>query len=166
MRSLVLVRHAKTEPGGPGVADAERQLTERGHRDAAIAGDWLAAHGPAPDLALVSTAERARQTWSNLSDHLVTAPRSAILRDLYLAPAERILSILQRADEEVVLIVGHNDGLANFARAIVKQPPAHQRFGRYPTGALSVIVFDVEDWALADWGGGRCDAFMIPAELT
>ena len=59
MRRLMLLRHAKTERAQPGVRDRDRKLMKRGRADAPIVGAYLAHHGLAPDLALVSAAERA-----------------------------------------------------------------------------------------------------------
>ena len=61
---LVLVRHAKASSDDPRLADAERPLTDRGRRDAAAVGRWLAARDLRPDLVLCSTSLRTRQTWA------------------------------------------------------------------------------------------------------
>ena len=54
MRRLLLLRHAKTETDSPSGQDQDRRLDERGHRDAAEIGGWIARHSPLPNLALVS----------------------------------------------------------------------------------------------------------------
>lgn len=68
MRRLILLRHAKTEPDAASGKDRDRRLDERGHEDAATIGGWLADHDLVPDLALVSTATRAQQTWTILKN--------------------------------------------------------------------------------------------------
>ena len=65
-RTIIVMRHAKAEQGGP--SDFERQLTDRGMADAAAAGTWLAERGVVPDHALVSAAVRTQQTWEALAD--------------------------------------------------------------------------------------------------
>ena len=62
MRRLILLRHAKTERAQPGERDRDRKLMKRGRADAPIVGAYLAHHDLAPDLALVSPAERASGT--------------------------------------------------------------------------------------------------------
>src|SRR5580658_6810616 len=68
MRRLILFRHAKAEPRGPGEDDFDRPLNERGREDAAIIGRALADQGHRPDLALVSPARRTTETWVNARD--------------------------------------------------------------------------------------------------
>jgi len=63
MRRLMLLRHAKTETDAPSGRDQDRRLDERGRRDAAEIGSWIARHPPFPDLVQVSPAVRAKQTW-------------------------------------------------------------------------------------------------------
>ncbi|MHC2711887.1 phosphohistidine phosphatase SixA [Bradyrhizobium diazoefficiens] len=53
MRRLMLLRHAKTETDAPSGRDQDRRLDDRGHRDAAEIGDWIASHPPFPDTVLV-----------------------------------------------------------------------------------------------------------------
>ena len=65
-RRLVIVRHAKAEAQGP--TDHERRLADRGRADARAGGAWLAATGIRPDLALVSSARRALETYDALSE--------------------------------------------------------------------------------------------------
>ena len=60
MRRLMLLRHAKTETHAPSGRDQDRRLDDRGHRDAAEMGDWIASHPPVPETVLVSHAVRAR----------------------------------------------------------------------------------------------------------
>ena len=82
MAHLILLRHAKAESASSTGRDIDRPLTERGHRDAAIMGRVLAQAGFIPDLALVSTARRAQETWEEASpafpaQALAFAPGSA-----------------------------------------------------------------------------------------
>ena len=63
MRRLLLLRHAKTERAAPGERDRDRKLTTRGRSDAPIIGAYLVRHHFVPDLALVSPARRAAETW-------------------------------------------------------------------------------------------------------
>src|SRR6202042_1576960 len=63
MRRLMLLRHAKTENDAPSGRDQDRRLDDRGRKDAAEIGGFVASHPPFPDYALVSPAVRAHQTW-------------------------------------------------------------------------------------------------------
>ena len=64
MRRLMLLRHAKTERAEPGERDRDRKLMKRGRADAPAIGAYMAHHDLVPDLALVSPAERAQETWA------------------------------------------------------------------------------------------------------
>ena len=68
MRRLMLLRHAKTERAEPGQRDRDRKLTKRGRDDAAVIGAYMARHGLSPDLALVSPAKRAQETWALVAE--------------------------------------------------------------------------------------------------
>src|SRR5690606_21935701 len=81
VRTLVLLRHAKAERP-PGVADADRPLSPRGHADAHAAGAWLKPRFQ-PDLILCSPSKRTRQTWQAVASVLGAAPRVRYERRLY-----------------------------------------------------------------------------------
>src|SRR6476661_7921292 len=92
MRRLMLLRHAKTEHDAPSGRDQERRLDNRGRHDAAEIGGWIGHHPPFPDLALVSPAIRAHQTWEiawEAMRDLVPQPQVELMPELYGAdPAE------------------------------------------------------------------------------
>ena len=112
-RRLVLVRHAKTEQGAP---DRERRLTDRGRRDARELGRWLAAHGVAPDLAVVSPATRAAQTWELAAAELAEAPPVKVDERVYDNTVGDLVAIAATSDEDVhcLVVVGHNPSIEAF----------------------------------------------------
>jgi phosphohistidine phosphatase len=116
MQRLILLRHGKAESVAASGGDFERGLTERGRRDAALIGRVLAAAGMTPDLALVSAARRARETWEQTAPAFPHA-RCESSRLLYLASSEQLAQLAAGATEPVnsLIIVGHNPGLHDFA---------------------------------------------------
>ena len=117
-RRLVLVRHAKAEPGGEG-ADHDRRLTERGLRDAAEAGRWLATAVPRVDEVWCSSAVRAVQTWNAISPS-ISAPAPSVERELYLAGARDLVGRLEKVPAgRTVLLVGHNPTAEQLLAAVV-----------------------------------------------
>ena len=76
MRRLMLLRHAKTERAELGERDRDRKLTKRGRTDAQAIGAYMARHGLVPDLALVSPANRARETWALAADYFAKTTAS------------------------------------------------------------------------------------------
>lgn len=136
-RTLLLLRHA-TAGMAPGAPDHERALTPAGRLEAASAGRAVAPH--APELVLCSSARRALETAQCLG--LPTAP--TVEDELYLAPAESLLARLWQVPDQiaVVLVVGHNPGLARLANAL-DDDPRLQRGLR----CAALAVFTVgEEW--------------------
>lgn len=106
---LVLLRHAKSA-WPDGVADEHRPLNDRGRRDAPAVGRWLAEH-QAVDLALVSPATRARQTWALVAAELPEPPPHRIEPALYFAGPREIVAAAAATGLDTVLVVAHNPDL-------------------------------------------------------
>jgi phosphohistidine phosphatase len=136
-RTLLVLRHAKGVTSGPGVDDLTRELTGRGHKDAAAAGRWLKAAGLAPDHVLCSPAIRTRQTWAGVSAALDGGgPEPDYSRRLYLVGEDELLQFVRESPEGAgtVLTVGHNPASHQLVVDLTGQPvPA------FPTCALAVI---------------------------
>ena len=166
MRRLMLLRHAKSDwPGG--VDDAERPLAQRGRQASPGMGRYMADEGLRPDLAIVSTARRARETWE--------LARPAFLENiverheprLYEARANAILDVIHETESGVhaLLLVGHNPGFHDLALKLIgkaKQADLALLRRKYPTAGLVVIDFDVERWGEVSEGLGRLDRFETP----
>lgn len=162
---LVLIRHAKSSWDDPMADDHARILNARGRDSADRLGRWLAAEGHRPDTALVSDAARTRETWARIAAGLPGAPAAQHLPALYHAGPDVMLRCLQAATGDCVAMVGHNPGIAGFARWLLAEAPAHPRFADYPTGATLVAEFPAARWADVAPGSGRLVAFVVPREL-
>ncbi len=108
MRRLILLRHGKTESVSVTGGDFDRALTERGRRDSALMGQVLAETGAVPDLALVSPARRAEETWAAAAPAFPQA-RADVVRTLYLAAPEQIAAAVDTVGEGVSVIVVGSD---------------------------------------------------------
>ncbi|GGL51125.1 SixA phosphatase family protein [Wenxinia marina] len=161
---LVLIRHAKSAWGQRGLADRDRPLDDRGRRAAPRIGGWIAGRA-APDEALVSDALRTRQTWELIAAKMPAPAKAWLLPDLYLAEADEMLRVLHGASGRVVAMVGHNDGIAQFAAALAAAPPDHRRFADYPTGATTILDFDASRWGDVGYGAGTVTDFVVPRDL-
>jgi phosphohistidine phosphatase len=170
MQRLILFRHAKAERQAPSGEDFDRDLTERGRRDAALMGKVLAERGYGPDLALVSTARRTRSTWDELSGDALSGALDQTevqyIEALYNAPARLLLqSAAQAKAAGTVIVIAHNPGLHEASIGLVQQGSASDaglkglRSGM-PTATAGVFDFiegrpRLVDWLLArDFGGG------------
>jgi len=163
--TLILVRHAKSDWDDPRLSDHQRPLNARGRRAAPRIGAWLGQAGIAPQEALVSDAMRSRETWSYIQSHLPGAPPPTLSPGLYLAGPTAMLTHLHAAAATTVALVAHNPGTGTLAAMLAATPPAHPSFYRYPTGAATVLEFDVEAWTAVEPGTGRIRGFAIPREL-
>jgi len=162
MRRLVLMRHAKSSWDDPAQGDHDRPLNGRGKRSAKALGNWLRAQTIFIDQALVSSSTRTRETFQRLN---VECERVFLERLYHAGPAD-MFDILRSATGQTVLMLGHNPGIAWFARDLVKRPPNHPRFHDYPTCATLVVTFDIDAWSDLQPRQGQSQAFVIPRELT
>lgn len=165
-RTLILTRHAKSDWDDPMLEDHERPLNGRGKRSADAMGKWLNEKGFRPDEVLCSTAVRTRETWERMAVGFGGAEIAVRWEALlYHAGPQEILDRLRTAEGETVLVLGHNPGIGIAAANLALEPPKHLRFMDYPTTATTVYRFDIDDWAEADWRGGRVEAFVVPRDL-
>jgi phosphohistidine phosphatase len=165
-KRLILTRHAKSSWDDPLMSDHDRPLNERGKAAAADLGEWLASRGYVPGQVLCSDALRTRKTWSGIAPALPGTPILDLKPALYHAGPDVMLAVLRHATADVVMMIGHNPGIGEFAHRIVARTPLNAEFQRYPTGATLVCDFAVESWADVDWGQGSVDDFIIPREIA
>ncbi|MDQ6642151.1 MAG: histidine phosphatase family protein [Actinomycetota bacterium] len=163
-RTLVLMRHAKAEAFG--AEDQARALTDRGRRDAAEAGLWLAAKGLVPDHALVSSAARAVATWEAVAAASRSAAAPVYDESLYSAGPETTLEVLNTVEPvaRVLIFVGHNPTAAYLAHVLSDSQPDPEAFRAmsqgYPTAALTVLEVPVK-WADLTEGAARITDFHV-----
>jgi phosphohistidine phosphatase len=146
MAVLSLLRHAKAIQPLPGQQDFDRPLTERGREDAAWAGRILASSKP--DLALVSAAQRTRETWDIAGQGMLPVPVLALEQTLYLCSPAQLLARLQAIPVNVrsVVAVGHNPCLEELALWLARdetEPEALMMRAKFPTTAIA--IFDLRD---------------------
>lgn len=165
MKRLILTRHAKSAWDDPLTPDHERPLNQRGVAAAADLGQWLASRGYVPDQVLCSDAERTRKTWAGIVPALNATPSVEFKPALYQAGPEVMLAVLRHASGDVVMMIGHNPGICEFAQRIVARAPANPEFARYPTGATLVVDLNIDSWDEAGFGMGMADDFIVPREI-
>ena len=172
MKTILLLRHAKSAWSDTRLSDHERPLNRRGERSARAIADHLAQNGPRPDLILCSTATRTRQTLAPLIKRLgAPAPPLSLEDDLYLASEGSLLARLQALADDVatVLLIGHNDGIWQLAETLAARGPAASLAAlreKYPTGTLAMLHVPVGTWAELAAGSGELLAFVRPRDLT
>jgi phosphohistidine phosphatase len=166
MRRLMLLRHAKTERAEPGQRDRDRKLTKRGRADAPTLGAYLAHHGLIPDLALVSPAVRAQQTWDLVTDALSKTPGTQTDERIYNASPQKLLQIAAEPRKaNKLLIVGHNPSLHEFALQLIASGEVEAReelHEKLPTSGLVVLDLPIEDWGELRPHSARLERFVTP----
>jgi len=143
MKTLVLVRHAKSSWDDPSLADKDRPLNDRGKRDAPKVGERLARTGAKPDLILSSPAKRALATAEIIARKLGYKRKDIVVDDrLYAVEAEVLLDVIRRLDDEAecVMLFGHNPELTELAHRL------SSKINHMPTCAVAEFTFDVKSW--------------------
>lgn len=150
--TLILLRHAKSAyPAG--VADHDRPLNGRGRRDAPVAGRLIATHVPHVDLALVSTAVRAQQTWE-LATAALQVAKTRDVAELYLASPDIMLRRVRAVTASTVVLVSHNPGTEELAERLTANtgsPEYRRMLQKFPTAAFAVLTADKP---FSGWGYG------------
>ncbi|MFD5518946.1 SixA phosphatase family protein [Streptomyces sp. NPDC127066] len=165
-RRLIVLRHAKSA-WPDGVPDHERPLATRGRRDAPAAGRAMAGADLLPDLALCSTAVRARQTWELAAEQWGTPPPVRFDERLYGADIPELLQSVSEVPEHVrtLLLVGHNPGLEELVLELagdgVDDTLDHVRT-KFPTSAVAVLVWYGSDWRQLAPGDALLTDVVVP----
>jgi len=166
MRRLMLLRHAKTERAEPGERDRDRKLTKRGRADVPAIGAYMARHGLVPDLALVSPATRAQETWQLLAGCFPKPPRSVNDERIYNADPEKLMGLLaETRGARALLVVGHNPGIHDLAVQLIASGGVEARervTEKLPTSGLVVVDLALDDWSRLHAHTGRLERFVSP----
>jgi phosphohistidine phosphatase len=161
MKTLLLLRHAKSDWDDPSLRDFDRPLASRGQRDAPRIGNALRKHGPSPDLIVSSPAARARAT----IEAVVKAARLNLEvrfdETVYGASAAELITLIRRLSDGIscALLVGHNPGLED----LVGRLSGSQE--RMPTAALACIEFQIDRWEDVCDGAGKLAWLLTPKGL-
>jgi phosphohistidine phosphatase len=170
MKTLILMRHAKSSWASPGLGDHDRPLNKRGEAAAPVMARWLADRGLVPDRVLCSSALRTRQTAEHMRTAVPEMPEPVAAPGLYHASPGAILAAVRQSPPEagVVLVVVHEPGISAAASRLSDGTgPAEflDALGHFPTAAVAVLEAPVGDWADFGWGAARVTAFAKPKEL-
>ena len=170
MKTLTLLRHAKSGWDDPVARDFDRPLNPRGRRAAQTVGKEMRARDLGFDKVLASPAARVVETLEEIGSGYGEVLQPHYDQRLYLASAETILDLLQSTEDRLnrLLIVGHNPGLERLVLLLTKQGAGQLRDQaeiKYPTATLAEISFPVERWSEVAEGSGTLTLFIRPRDL-
>jgi phosphohistidine phosphatase len=143
MKTLLVLRHAKSSWTQPGATDFQRPLNERGRRDAPRIGRLLRQQELLPEVILASAAARTLETAAMLTEAADFAGELIRRQDLYLAHAPQYIHVLNELDDSIhsAMVLGHNPGL----QILVSQLAGHEL--AMPTAALAWFELPIESWS-------------------
>jgi phosphohistidine phosphatase len=168
MRTLILLRHAKSNWGSGAAGDFARPLAKRGRMAAKKMGEWMRRHNIVPEYVISSPAVRARETAVRLRDALRMDAAHVLYEErLYLADVDALLNVLRDCPQEAqsVMLVGHNPGLEELLTYLCGgDVPAGTDGKLLPTAALAQIMLP-DNWQGLKRKSGRLIAVTRPKEL-
>jgi phosphohistidine phosphatase len=175
MKTLILMRHAKSDWSQDELSDFGRPLNKRGRRAASAMAGHLCRQGFVPDFALVSSSVRTRETWARMSEEFrAAAPPHELRRDLYLARPRTILAAINSVSEAYtcVLILAHNPGIEQCA--VLLAAPDQEAAGeaalsllraKFPTAGTAIFRLPDIPWAEVRFGTAGLLEFSAPSRL-
>ncbi|HSH03157.1 MAG TPA: histidine phosphatase family protein [Anaerolineae bacterium] len=163
MKTLLVMRHAKSSWSNAGMSDFERPLNNRGQADAPRMGKLLRREDLVPDLIITSTAKRAWQTAEAVAYASGYEEDVREEEKFYLAAPVTYINVVKKVDDryERVMVVGHNPGISELITVLT---------GAYegmPTAAIGVVTLPIDSWsALSRKAGGDLKDFWVPREVS
>jgi len=159
-KTLILIRHAKSDWSENGQKDFDRELNQRGHMDAPRMGGKLKDLGIVPDLIVSSPAARARLTTEYICEQ-IHYPLDAVdfQEDIYEASVRTLLKVVNELNDKykTVVIVGHNPGFSYLAENLT-----HTEIGNIPTCGIVELQFELDSWALISQNTATLKSFIFP----
>ena len=169
MKTIHVLRHAKSSWKDPSLDDHERPLAKRGRKTAKAIAEYLRQAKITPDLVICSTAVRARQTLDPIAK-AIKPPKIVFEKGIYDVAQRKLWKYVWNLPgrAECVLLIGHNPGLHDFALALADAPSRKglpPQGGKFPTGAMATFCFD-GTWNELRLGSAVVAAFTTPKEMA
>lgn len=160
MKTLYILRHAKSSWDDHSLSDFERPLNARGLKAAPFMGSLMKERGLTPDLIVASPAMRAKQTAELVREAAGIEPQITFYDRIYEASVGTLVSVLSEIDNNnnSALIVGHNPGSEGLVYYLTGE------IAPMPTAALAVIELNIEIWAGIESGCGTLKQVIRPKD--
>jgi len=161
MKTLLLLRHAKSSPIDPAGQDVERPLNDRGKREAELIADFIRRQNTPIDLIVCSPAIRAKQTMELVFATNQPSPEVRFDRRIYDAAPTQLLEVISGVEDErrCLLIVGHNPGMEELLTLLLGEEQ------HMPTAALAKVALSSENWNQLQPGKGILETLVTARGL-
>lgn len=160
MKTLFLMRHAKSSWGDTALADIDRPLNDRGLRAAPFMGKLMQERGFDPYVIITSTAVRARHTAALVKEAGKLVGLVHFEPKIYEASPQGLRQVVAAIDDINLsaMLVGHNPGLEGFIRFLTGQVEP------MPTAALAVVELNIQSWDLVKNSCGKLQTIIRPRD--
>jgi phosphohistidine phosphatase len=169
MKTLTLLRHAKSGWDDPVARDFDRPLNPKGQRAAVAVGRYMKAIGLEFDHVIASPAVRVVETLDHVGQGYGSDLAPAWDQRIYLASTATLLDLILELPEgaDHVLLAGHNPGLEELVLTLVPDgvPLRDDVEIKFPTASLAEMRFDTDDWEGVKPGKGELIRFTRPRDL-
>jgi phosphohistidine phosphatase len=171
MKTVLLLRHAKSSWGDLNLADFERPLAKRGKKDAPRLGQVLATFELVPDLIVSSPAVRAKQTAELVAETSGYQGSIEWHHGFYGGGSADMISAMQRLPNKIgcVMLVGHNPTLEETVATLITGhlTELHENYSiKIPTGGLVCLEIQIMDWTNLQPGDAVLQWFLIPRLIS
>ncbi len=162
LKTLYLVRHAKSSWKNPELSDSERPLNKRGKHDAPLVGKFLKQKNEIPELIVSSPAKRALKTAEYFAEELHISKKIILVESLYMAGIKDFISVIENIGDSVdsVMLFSHNPGITDFANYITDTD-----IENIPTAGTARIDFNISSWKDCRNTKGELRFFISPKKL-
>lgn len=160
MKTLLILRHAKSSWDNPDIADFDRPLNSRGLEAAPIMGGVLYKNNLQPQKILSSPAKRAKQTAILIKETAQIEGKINYVEGIYEASPLKLLNIVSEVEDKIdsILLVGHNPGLEGFIKMLTGESY------EMATAALIKIDLNIENWYDITANRGKVSLFVRPKD--
>lgn len=171
MKTLTLLRHAKSGWDDPALRDFDRPLNAKGQRAAQVVGRNLKSLGLTFDRVVASPAVRVVETLDHVGRGYGASIASEWDKRLYLASVASLIDVIQEQADDVdrLLLVGHNPGLEELVLTLVPlagdNPARADVEEKFPTASVAELTFAIDRWADAEPNGAMLRRFVRPRDL-
>lgn len=171
MKTLAILRHAKSDWSDGQTRDFDRPLNARGKKGAALIGEYIHSSNLHFDSVIASPAMRVTETLEQIESKLSQPLNAQWDRRIYLASSATLLELLreQEGDASVLMLAGHNPGLEDLILELVpddgSSPLRDQIEAKLPTGALALLTSDIQHWHDLGLAPAKLDLLVRPRDI-